>query len=56
MPLLEQDFELQFDRKMLSVIETMIIPRIGDPRVGDSVIVSPCSLSHAAWPISTLIR
>jgi hypothetical protein len=47
MPLPDQDLEQQFDRKMLSVIETTILPEIGDLRVGDSVIVSLCSLSHA---------
>lgn len=36
----EQDMEEQFDEKLLSVIESTLIPTIGDPRVGDHVIVS----------------
>jgi len=48
MPLTEQDLEQQFDRKMLTLIEMTIIPRIGDPRVGDSVIITLCRSLEAA--------
>lgn len=56
MPLSEQDSEQQFDRKLLSIVETIIVPRIGDPRVGDTVIVSLhfTSFSCLSWSTSLL--